>query len=159
MATSTDIATIQRGFDVLKGGLILQIVAFGFFLLISFRFHLISKSYREEWPETRWKTMLWALNAGSTIIFVRSIYRLIEFSQGFQGYLFTHDWNFFLFESAFMLIVLAIFSVYHPAQYLVNIGWKQTNVNRTNAAGSPDGYDLENRDVSAPTAGAQHNTA
>lgn len=144
MATSTSVDTISLGFNVLKGGLIVQIVAFGFFLLISFRFHFVSGSFREEWPESRWKAMLWALNGGSTIIFVRSIYRLIEFSTGFNGYLFTHDWNFFLFESTLMLLVLAIFNIWHPARYLINIGWKQTNINRTNAM-HPESIDMGSR--------------
>lgn len=127
MATSTSASTINTGFNILKVGLGLQIIAFGFFLIISFRFHIVSRRFREDWPDTRWTTMLWAINAGSTLIFLRSVYRMAEFSAGFDGYLNTHEWNFYVFDSGIILTAFVIYNVFHPAQYLPNIGWKQTD--------------------------------
>jgi RTA1 like protein len=127
MATSTTISTVNTGFRVLQIGLAVQIAAFGFFLLISFRFHIISRTFRSSWPDTRWVTLLWAINGASTLIFVRSIYRLAEFSTGFGGYLNTHEWAFFLFDGAIILIAMATFNIWHPARYLNNVGWKQTD--------------------------------
>jgi len=155
LATSTNPSTIQTGFRVLQVGLGVQIAAFGFFLLISFRFHIVSRGFREEWPDTRWTAMLWAINAGSTMIFLRSIYRMVEFSTGFDGYLNTHEWNFYVFESGLIIVVFAIYNLWHPAQYLTNIGWKQTDGRpRTEV----DGFDLASpeaaRDSSAASAGA-----
>ena len=135
MATSTTASTIRTGFRVLQVGLGVQIAAFGFFLLISFRFHIVSRNFREEWPDTRWTAMLWAVNAGSAMIFLRSVYRMVEFSMGFNGYLNTHEWNFYVFESGLIIIVFAIYNVWHPAMYLTNIGWKQTDGRRTEIEG------------------------
>jgi len=127
MATSNTASTIKTGFNVLKIGLGVQIAAFGFFLIISFRFHIVSRSFRDEWPDNRWIAMLWAINAGSCMIFLRSIYRMVEFSTGFNGYLNTHEWNFYVFDSSVILVAFAIYNVWHPAQYLTNVGWKQTD--------------------------------
>lgn len=127
MATSTDPSVVKNGFNVLKAGLAIQIVAFGFFLIISFRFHIISRSYRSQWPSANWVTLLWAINGASTVIFLRSLYRLVEFAMGFDGYLYTHEWTFYAFDAALILLGMTAFNVWHPARFLGNIGWKQTD--------------------------------
>lgn len=50
---------------------------------------------------------------------------MIEFSQGQDGYLLTHEWNFYIFETCFILPVFFIFNWYHPARYLSNLGFRQ----------------------------------
>jgi hypothetical protein len=139
MAVSTNPSTVNTGFNILKVGLGVQIVAFGFFLLISFRFHLVSRRFREDWPDTRWTAVLWAINVGSTMIFLRSVYRMVEFSTGFDGYLNTHEWNFYVFELGLILITIATYNIWHPAWYLTNIGWKQTDGRTTTDI---EGFDM-----------------
>lgn len=58
---------------------------------------------------------------------------------GFEGYLNTHEWNFYVFESGLILLVFGIYNVWHPARYLTNIGWKQTDGRRRALI---DGFDL-----------------
>jgi hypothetical protein len=36
----------QSGFDIMKIGLAVQLVFFGLFLIISFRFHFVSKTFK-----------------------------------------------------------------------------------------------------------------
>jgi hypothetical protein len=55
---------------------------------------------------------------------LRSIYRLIEFALGIQGYPFTHEWIFYVFESLPMLPAISVFCVWHPAEYLGG-GWRK----------------------------------
>jgi hypothetical protein len=55
---------------------------------------------------------------------IRSVYRLIEFALGIQGYPFTHEWIFYVFESLPMLPAIAVFCVWHPAEYLGG-GWRK----------------------------------
>ncbi|KAH6698508.1 RTA1 like protein-domain-containing protein [Leptodontidium sp. 2 PMI_412] len=115
----------KRGYTIMKIGLAVQLLAFGFFIVISFRFHVFSKKFRDSWPNTTWVQFLWAINIGCCLIFVRSVYRFVEFQQGFDGYLVNHEWNFYVFEAAIILPVLLIYNFYHPAKYLMNISWKQ----------------------------------
>ncbi len=56
---------------------------------------------------------------------LRSIYRVVEFSQGFDGYPFRHEWLFWIFEAAPMLIAISIFGLYHPGEYLGCDGGKR----------------------------------
>jgi hypothetical protein len=49
---------------------------------------------------------------------LRSIYRVIEFALGIEGYPFTHEWIFYVFESVPMLPAIFIFIIWYPAKYL-----------------------------------------
>ena len=48
---------------------------------------------------------------------IRSVYRLIEFARGVEGYPFAHGWTLYVFESVPMLPAILIFCVTHPAEY------------------------------------------
>lgn len=50
---------------------------------------------------------------------------MIEFCTGFDGYLATHEWNFYVFESVIILPIFVLFNIWHPARYISNTGWKQ----------------------------------
>jgi hypothetical protein len=69
-SVSNDISTQKRGYNIMKIGLIVQLLAFGFFIVISFRFHVFSKRFRDSWPDTKWVNFLWAINTGCCLIFV-----------------------------------------------------------------------------------------
>jgi hypothetical protein len=43
---------------------------------------------------------------------------LIEFILGINGYPFSHEWIFYVFESTPMLPAIGVFCVWHPAKYL-----------------------------------------
>ncbi|KAF3406985.1 hypothetical protein DPV78_000640 [Talaromyces pinophilus] len=121
----------QSAFDIMKIGLAVQLVCFGLFLIISFRFHFVSKSFKGYWPDTRWPKFLWILNISACLVFVRSVYRMIEFCSGYDGYLATHEWNFYVFESLIILPIFLLFNIWHPARYISNIGWRQKRANDT----------------------------
>lgn len=71
-ATSKDPKVVQRGYNVMKVGLVIQLVCFGFFLVVSLRFHFISKKFESSWPDRQWKKLLMAINIASGLIFVCS---------------------------------------------------------------------------------------
>jgi hypothetical protein len=49
---------------------------------------------------------------------IRSVYRLIEFAIGIDGYPFQHEWPFYVFEALPMLGAIAIFCLWFPPKYL-----------------------------------------
>lgn len=69
-ATSKDVNTKMTGFTMMKIGLIVQLVCFGFFIIISLRFHVVSRRFQQHWPDMRWPRFLKAINIASTLIFV-----------------------------------------------------------------------------------------
>ncbi|KAJ6083081.1 hypothetical protein N7467_007216 [Penicillium canescens] len=51
-------------------------------------------------------------------VYIRSIYRTIELSQGWSGYLITHESYFIALDGAMMIVSVAVFNVLHPGWLL-----------------------------------------
>ncbi|KAJ5467697.1 hypothetical protein N7475_005449 [Penicillium sp. IBT 31633x] len=69
-------------------------------------------------------------------IYIRSIYRTIELSQGWDGYLITHESYFIALDGAMMIVSVAVFNVIHP-------GWmlpKEKTVSYESETSSADQY-------------------
>lgn len=59
---------------------------------------------------------MFTLYAASTLIMIRSIFRIIEYAQGFTGYLLEHEVYLYIFDATLMLAVVLIFNVVHPSE-------------------------------------------
>ncbi|CAI7655947.1 unnamed protein product [Penicillium manginii] len=73
-------------------------------------------------------------------IYIRSIYRTIELSQGWSGYLITHESYFIALDGAMMIVAVAVFNVLHP-------GWllpQNRNSSNKPDASSVDEVELNN---------------
>ena len=55
---------------------------------------------------------------------IRCIYRLAEFAGGVEGYVFKHEWLFWVFEGLPILIVMCVFCIWHPGASLGRDGGK-----------------------------------
>ncbi|KAE8350192.1 RTA1 like protein-domain-containing protein [Aspergillus coremiiformis] len=49
------------------------------------------------------------------VIYIRSIYRTIELSQGWTGYLITREKYFLALDGAMMVAAVVVFNIFHPA--------------------------------------------
>jgi hypothetical protein len=49
-----------------------------------------------------------------SVLQIRSIYRVVEFALGIDGYPFQHEWPLYVLEATPMLFAIAILAVYHP---------------------------------------------
>ncbi|KAE8349946.1 RTA1 like protein-domain-containing protein [Aspergillus coremiiformis] len=125
LSISTTPSSVKLGYNIAKAGLVVQLVSFGLFIVLSMRFHFISRNPTMVTSDPRWKRLLLCLNIACLLIFARSLYRLVEFSEGSDGYLNLHEWNYYVFEAALIVPAVAIFNVCHPARYLPNTSWRQ----------------------------------
>ena len=67
------------------------------------------------WPETRkFKLFVAAIIISDAAILIRSIYRIVELAQGWRGYLITKQPWFYAFDTAPMIICIAIWVIGHP---------------------------------------------
>jgi hypothetical protein len=132
--------TKDIGVNVLIVGLATQLLAMLVFLSVVARF-----CKRASWegevrqdPPAGWQKVLTAVIVSCTLIVVsvclpyyivvhwtltresqiRSIYRLIEFALGVDGYLFSHEWPFYVFESLPMMPAIAVFCFWYPGRIL-----------------------------------------
>ena len=121
----------KLGSNVVMFGLIVQLLIFGFFVVVAAVFHLrltrtpTSKAYIERhmthdqgWRRRNWITVLLALYAVSALILVRCVYRLIEYKSGFDSYLMVHEVFMYLFDALLMFIAMVVMNIYHPADVL-----------------------------------------
>ncbi|KAK3329988.1 RTA1 domain protein [Apodospora peruviana] len=116
MANKT-LKTRDSGAHIVVGGLFVQIVFFGGFVVSSLVFH----SRVRKTPTPRSQTMpyqrhLVALYLSSILIFSRSIVRAVEFIQGFFGYIISHEAFLYGFDSVLMLLVMVVFNWVHPSE-------------------------------------------
>jgi len=119
--TSDSAKTQKLARNILIGGFIIQITSFSIFLLCSALY--LFKARRSGIPTERWTTILYALYAVGSFIFLRTIYRTIEYitSQSSDtGYLLTHESFVWIFEAAPIVTATTIFVLFHPAKYIPN---------------------------------------
>ncbi|KAG0161249.1 hypothetical protein PDIDSM_8783 [Penicillium digitatum] len=112
-------STAAKGGKMIKVGLIIQIVFFGIFIITSVIFHVKlgrNGSRVLQQQEVPWQKHQTVLNTSSLLIFVRSIFRYIEYNEGRSGALLQHELWSYMFDATLMLLVMAAFNVVHPAE-------------------------------------------
>ncbi|KAH8434362.1 RTA1 domain-containing protein [Aspergillus melleus] len=130
MASGT-ISAMNTGENVTIGGLCVQLIFFGVFVIASIIFHLrirksptpvslttTSSASRMPWNDATWRGTMWGLYVSSVLILVRSIFRLIEYAQGNDGYLISHEAFMYVFDSMLMFFAMIALSVWHPSKVL-----------------------------------------
>jgi hypothetical protein len=118
MASGT-IYAMHLGEHIIIGGLVVQLLFFGCFVTVGVIFHVRMRKI----PTTKvlsqnipWERQLFALYGASILILVRSIFRLIEYAQGNDGYLISHEVFLYLFDSVLMVLTMALLSWIHPSE-------------------------------------------
>jgi hypothetical protein len=67
---------------------------------------------------------------------VRSLFRVIEYLQGFSGFLLSHEIYLYVFDAVLMLAVMVLFNVLHPSEVVALMrggkvakrGWKMQKI-------------------------------
>lgn len=97
-------------------GLFVQIVMFGIFVITTVNFH----NRLNHWPTpaairnvVRWKRHLFVLYATSSLILVRSVFRVVEYLQGNGGYLISHEIFLYIFDAVLMAVTMLIFGIWY----------------------------------------------
>ncbi|KAF3394379.1 Protein RTA1 [Penicillium rolfsii] len=142
-ATETDAASkLNRGKHIAQAGVIVQLAAFGLFSVAAVRFNFTSKRFTKSTQERyemfgdedyiidgvvkkkNWPALLRVVNLTTLLILVRSIYRLVEFTEGVTGYLNTHEWPLYIFDALVIYPCVALFVYWHPGKYLPYLGFR-----------------------------------
>jgi hypothetical protein len=100
-------------------GLFVQLLFFGIFMVIAIAFILSIRrlpTSRSETHSSVWPRQMFALCGGSLLIMVRSIFRAVEYLQGFDGYLLSHEIYLYIFDAVLMFLVMVLFNYIHPSE-------------------------------------------
>jgi len=114
MASGT-ITALQTGEKLIIAGLCLQLVWFGFFVVVASIFHSrFNKSGRR--AAVPWQKYMVAIYVVSVLIFVRSVFRVIEYAMGNAGYLLRNEIFLYIFDSLLMAAVMIMLNIIHPGE-------------------------------------------
>lgn len=121
LAGAKDSESRDRGQTIIVVGLFIQLIFFGIFVVVALVFHRrihnepTSASLKIRSP---WKKLLVALYVSSALIMVRSVFRVAEYITGEDGVLMSNEAYIYVFDATLMLIVTAMFNVFHPSAIL-----------------------------------------
>jgi hypothetical protein len=119
LASANKQSEIQTGNNIIIGGLVLQIIYFGFFIAVAVVFHLrirrapTRKSHNVNAP---WESLLVVLYSAGVLIMIRSAYRVIEYSLGRDNGVQTHEFWLYVFDTLPMVCTALLFNWFHPSR-------------------------------------------
>ncbi|KAJ8066608.1 hypothetical protein OCU04_005655 [Sclerotinia nivalis] len=154
MLASTKTASgVKMGENIITGGLVVQVLFFAFFLVTAgvFHFRITKGNGGSSASAVPWQQYLMILYLASTFIMIRSLFRIVEYVQGNDGYLLSTETYIYIFDATLMFIVMVIFNVRHPSAIIQGKGQQYHAAAPT---GSRDGYLMEDR---TPSSSKYHN--
>ncbi|OHF01553.1 RTA1 protein [Colletotrichum orchidophilum] len=109
---------LNSGAKIIIVGLFVQLICFGFFVVIAVAFHysINSAPTGRSNSSIPWRKHMMALYLGSFLVMVRSIFRAAEYLQGFDGYLLSHEAYLYIFDALLMFLVMVLFNIIHPSE-------------------------------------------
>ncbi|CEN60563.1 Putative RTA1 like protein [Aspergillus calidoustus] len=117
MASGT-LSAVHTGENVVIAGLVIQILFFGFFIITC----AIFNRRADKTPTPRalelaslWRKHIRVLYAANILIMIRSVFRLIEYAMGNDGYLLRREAFLYVFDGLLMLVAMVLFNVVHPS--------------------------------------------
>ncbi|KAL4757189.1 RTA1 domain-containing protein [Aspergillus foveolatus] len=112
------LSAVHNGENIVIAGPVIQIVFFGVFIATCALFHKrIKKSPTEQslGLNGTWCKHLHILYAANLLIMIRSVFRLIEYAMGNNGYLLRHEVFLYVFDGLLMLLVMILLNAIHPS--------------------------------------------
>lgn len=110
--------TAKLGSHIALGALLLQIMIFGFFIVVSLVFHRRLRarpSNQSHDPSLPWEKFLYILYITSAFIMIRSVVRVAEFIEGFEGTILTHEVFLYVLDAVPMAAVMVVFNIWYPS--------------------------------------------
>ncbi|KAH7920174.1 RTA1-domain-containing protein [Leucogyrophana mollusca] len=126
ISVSNNISTALAGEHIFLAGLALQLASFFTFTCIYCCFlYRVHKHKPEIWAKDRggtwyrdWRVLAGALSLSCVGILVRSVYRVVELSQGYQGYLTTTEAYFYGLDTLPLLVAISAYIPFWPGRFI-----------------------------------------
>jgi hypothetical protein len=133
---------VKLGQNIITAGLAIQVLFFGFFVIVGGIFHYRVKrspTIRSSSPDIPWERYIWALYIASVCILIRSLFRVVEYVMGESGYLLSHEIFLYIFDATLMLLTMAIYNIWHPSRII----YKKRHGTASRLESQDSGYALE----------------
>jgi RTA1 like protein len=104
------------GQGIVVAGLFVQLLMFGLFIATTIVFHTrhLRRDTSDSYASKAWRRSLLLLCSVSALIMVRSLFRIVEYIMGQDGYLLGHEWTLYIFDSVPMFLVTVLFYFQEP---------------------------------------------
>ncbi|KAH1441880.1 hypothetical protein KXV53_003763 [Aspergillus fumigatus] len=124
----------QTGINIMIAGLSSQVASLAVFLFLCADFawrvyknpNKLNESMDHVRKTLKWKAFLIGLTVATLAIFVRSVFRVAELQEGFDGPLANDEVTFMILEGAMMAMATLCLTVLHPG-YCFGGYWDQTS--------------------------------
>lgn len=109
----------DTGNAIMMTGLAVQLLFFTIFIVETAICHF--RLHRRQWGSSsssgrlNWPWLFLSLYVGCILIFIRSVFRVIEYAQGWDGYLVSHEIYMYMFDTLLMALCMLSYSIVHPA--------------------------------------------
>ncbi|KAL1638019.1 hypothetical protein SLS58_009040 [Diplodia intermedia] len=122
MLSKADTANeVKWGERIIIGGLCVQLLFFGLFMIVAAIFHiriLRVPTATAVALTVPWRRYLVILYVASALIMVRSVFRVVEYIQGSDGYLMSKEMFIYIFDASLMFLTMVIFNIWHPSRII-----------------------------------------
>jgi len=100
-------------------GLVIQVLSFALFMVTSVIFHkrvVNDFTLTASTADIPWVRIMRLLYIIGILILARSVFRLLEYAQGTEGYAMTHEWTLYVFDGVPMAISAILMLAYFPSE-------------------------------------------
>ncbi|KIJ70507.1 hypothetical protein HYDPIDRAFT_105253 [Hydnomerulius pinastri MD-312] len=126
LSTADSISTALAGEHIFLAGLALQLASFATFTTIySFFLYRVYTHEREVWKRDEgklwyndWRALAGAMCLSCVGILIRSVYRVVELSQGYQGYLATTEAYFYGLDTLPLFVAISVYVPFWPGRFI-----------------------------------------
>jgi hypothetical protein len=111
-----DLAKIGKAMVIL--GLVIQVLSFGLFMVTSAIFHkrvVNDFTLKASTLDIPWVRIMRVLYLVGLLILIRSVFRLVEYAQGTEGYAMTHEWTLYVFDGVPMAVSAIAMLMWFPS--------------------------------------------
>lgn len=121
MQVTIDREMQKTGVKVSLVGLILQLLVFTWFLIMAM---ILDRRLRKSPTQITedggisWRKYFWALYIAGALTWIRNIVRVVEYAQGFNGFVMKHEFMLYVFDASFMAIVVYLYLIIHPGRLI-----------------------------------------
>ncbi|KAI0975442.1 RTA1-domain-containing protein [Xylaria arbuscula] len=120
LPASGEPSAIELSKKIVLGGLLAQIGALTIFILITWLVkhrikHTPTRAILSD-TSVNWKNHFRAIMAVTVLIIVRSVVRTVEYLQGDDGFVMSHEAFIYVFDASPMWLVMATYLVLHPGR-------------------------------------------
>ncbi|ORY31531.1 RTA1-domain-containing protein [Rhizoclosmatium globosum] len=117
-------AQIDLGTNILLAGIALQMVSFFAYLALAIVFYRRATTLEGKGDvhpselSANWKRIFFTLMISGGAVCIRSVFRIIEFANGFSGPIATNENYMYVFDFGLMIIAMFAFVAVHPGTVL-----------------------------------------